>query len=46
MTLSLLLITLLALSSLAYRAGVRRALHSAGGSARNLHSLPAYHGLH
>ncbi len=42
----LLIAFLLVLSSVAYRVGVKRALSVGGGSARALHSLPAYHGLY
>ena len=41
-----LLALLLVLAAVAYRVGARRALATAGGSARNLHSLPAYHGTY
>jgi phosphate transport system permease protein len=41
-----LLALLLALAAVAYRVGTRRALASAGGSARALHSLPTYHGVY
>jgi phosphate transport system permease protein len=42
----LLLLTLLAISAVAFQAGRRRALAAAGGSARRLHSLPNYHGIY
>ena len=42
----LLLVLLLALTAVAYQAGRRRALATAGGSARRLHSLPSYHGVY
>ena len=42
----LLLVVLLVLAALAYQAGRRRALATAGGSARALHSLPSYHGVY
>jgi phosphate transport system permease protein len=41
-----LVVLLLALSSLAYYLGRRRAFAVAGGRIRNLHSLPAYYGLY
>ena len=41
-----LLALLLATSVVAYRVGARRALAAGGGSARNLHSLPTYHGVY
>jgi phosphate transport system permease protein len=41
-----LLALLLVLSAVGYRVGTRRALATAGGSARNLHSLPTYHGTY
>lgn len=43
---SLLVLTLLALSALAYHFGRRRALMVGSGTARNLHSLPSYYGLY
>jgi phosphate transport system permease protein len=41
-----LIIILLALSSIAYYAGRRRALSVVGGKVRELHSLPGYNGLY
>ena len=41
-----LVLILCALSAAGYVLGRRRALASAGGDARNLHSLPAYYGYH
>ncbi len=46
MQVSTLIIVLLALSSLAYYLGKKRALSVAEGEIRNLHSLPAYYGLY
>ncbi len=46
MQLSVLLIVLLTLSSLAYYMGKKRALKVAQGKIRNLHSLPTYYGLY
>lgn len=46
MPISTLILALLALSSLGYYLGQRRALSRARGSVRNLHSLPGYHGLY
>ncbi len=43
---STLIIILLALSSLAYYVGRKRAFKVAEGKIRNLHSLPAYYGLY
>jgi len=43
---TLLLVILLGISAAAYYLGRRRAFAVAGGSARNLHSLPLYYGLH
>jgi len=42
----LLVTVLLALSSLAYYLGRRRAFSVAQGAIRNLHSLPTYYGLY
>ncbi len=46
MNATLLVTVLLALSSLAYYLGRRRALSVAQGAIRNLHSLPSYYGLY
>jgi phosphate transport system permease protein len=43
---SILVIVLLALSSLAYYMGKKRAFQVAQGKIRNLHSLPTYYGLY
>jgi phosphate transport system permease protein len=43
---SILVIVLLALSSLAYYMGKKRAFQIAQGKIRNLHSLPTYYGLY
>jgi phosphate transport system permease protein len=41
-----LLVALLVATAVAYRLGTRRALATAGGNARRLHSLPSYHGVY
>lgn len=46
MSVSILLVILLALSSIAYYVGQRRALSVVGGKVRQLHSLPGYNGLY
>ncbi|MFH0255367.1 PstC family ABC transporter permease, partial [Roseovarius aquimarinus] len=46
MSLSLIALVLIALGTLAYIAGRARALASAGGNSRVLHSLPRYYGVH
>jgi phosphate transport system permease protein len=46
MQLSILVIVLLTLSSLAYYMGKKRAFQVAQGKIRNLHSLPTYYGLY
>jgi len=46
MQLSILLVVLLTLTSLAYYMGKKRALTVAQGEIRNLHSLPTYYGLY
>ncbi len=46
MQLSILVIVLLALSSMAFYMGKKRAFQVAQGKIRNLHSLPAYYGLY
>jgi phosphate transport system permease protein len=46
MNVSLLIAVLLALSSLSYYLGRRRAFAVANGAIRNLHSLPSYYGLY
>ena len=44
MSLGLLFLTVLALAALGYGVGVRRAMASAGGDLRKLHSLPTFYG--
>ncbi len=44
MQLTILLIAVLALAAIGFYFGRRRALYSAGGNLRKLHSLPGYHG--
>jgi phosphate transport system permease protein len=46
MSVPILLVVLLALSSVAYYVGQRRALSVVGGKVRQLHSLPGYNGLY
>ncbi len=46
MSVSTLIMVLLALSSLAYYFGQKRAMSVVGGKVRQLHSLPAYNGLY
>jgi phosphate transport system permease protein len=46
MSVPILLVVLLALSSVAYYIGQRRALTVVGGKVRQLHSLPGYNGLY
>ena len=46
MSVSTLLFVLLALSSVAYYVGQRRALSAVNGNVRQLHSLPSYNGLY
>ncbi len=42
----ILIVALLVLSAIAYQYGRRKALSSAGGHVRDLHSLPSYHGAY
>lgn len=46
MQLSILLMVLLAMSSMAYYFGKKRALRAGNGHAKNLHSLPSFYGLY
>ncbi|HRW61379.1 MAG TPA: phosphate ABC transporter permease family protein, partial [Defluviicoccus sp.] len=46
MSLSTLLLALLVLSSLAFYLGRKKALSTAGGNLRTLHSLPNYYGYY